>query len=57
LSWRDLILMAGGLFLLYFAMGFAVFVELLNIRFRKVSQKPVTLHEPYVGKDRLRNLD
>jgi predicted tellurium resistance membrane protein TerC len=36
----------------YFAMGFAVFVELLNIRFRKVTQKPVTLREPYVERDR-----
>jgi predicted tellurium resistance membrane protein TerC len=32
----------------YFAMGFAVFVELLNIRLRKVTQRPVTLREPYV---------
>jgi predicted tellurium resistance membrane protein TerC len=40
----------------YFAMGFAVFVELLNIRFRKVRQKPVALHEPYVGTDAPRNL-
>ncbi|MFN9774249.1 MAG: TerC family protein [Burkholderiales bacterium] len=34
----------------YFAMGFAVFVELLNMRLRKVAQPPVALHEPYVGK-------
>ena len=40
----------------YFAMGFAVFVELLNIRFRKVRQKPVTLHEPYVDTEAPRNL-
>ena len=33
----------------YFAMGFAVFVELLNMRLRKVSQPAVMLHEPYVG--------
>ncbi|HTT11726.1 MAG TPA: TerC family protein [Burkholderiaceae bacterium] len=32
----------------YFAMGFAVFVELLNMRLRKVSQPVVTLHEAYV---------
>lgn len=30
---------------LYFAMTFAVFVELLNIRYRKVSAPPVSLHE------------
>ncbi len=30
---------------LYFAMAFAVFVELLNIRYRKVSAAPVALHE------------
>jgi predicted tellurium resistance membrane protein TerC len=34
----------------YVAMGFAVFVELLNMRLRKVAQPPVALHEPYVGK-------
>jgi predicted tellurium resistance membrane protein TerC len=32
----------------YFAMGFAVFVEVLNMRLRKVTQPAVTLHEPYV---------
>jgi predicted tellurium resistance membrane protein TerC len=35
----------------YFAMGFAVFVELLNIRLRKVTQRPVALREPYVERD------
>ena len=30
---------------IYFSMAFAVFIELLNIRFRKVSSKPVVLHE------------
>ena len=30
---------------IYFSMAFAVFIELLNIRFRKVSTKPVVLHE------------
>jgi predicted tellurium resistance membrane protein TerC len=30
---------------LYFAMTFAVFVELLNIRYRKVSAQPVALRE------------
>jgi len=32
----------------YFAMGFAVFVELMNMRLRKVTQQAVTLHEPYM---------
>ncbi|HUL67086.1 MAG TPA: TerC family protein [Burkholderiaceae bacterium] len=36
----------------YFAMGFAVFVEVLNMRLRKVTQPAVTLHEAYVEKDR-----
>jgi predicted tellurium resistance membrane protein TerC len=31
---------------IYFAMGFSVFVEMLNLRVRG-SAKPVTLHEPY----------
>ena len=30
---------------IYFSMAFAVFIELLNIRFRKVTAKPVVLHE------------
>jgi predicted tellurium resistance membrane protein TerC len=32
---------------IYFAMGFSVFVEMLNLRLRKV-HAPVRLHEPYV---------
>ena len=32
---------------IYFAMGFSVFVEMVNLRVRKVSA-PVHLHEPYV---------
>jgi predicted tellurium resistance membrane protein TerC len=32
---------------IYFAMGFSVFVEALNLRLRKVSERPVHLHEPY----------
>ena len=32
---------------IYFAMGFSVFVEMINLRVRKVSQ-PVKLHSPYV---------
>jgi predicted tellurium resistance membrane protein TerC len=33
---------------IYFAMAFSVFVELLNLRMRKVSAAPVQLHEAYV---------
>ncbi|MEO8019146.1 MAG: TerC family protein [Pseudomonadota bacterium] len=32
---------------IYFAMAFSVAVEMLNIRMRKKSGKPVKLHEPY----------
>ena len=34
---------------IYFAMAFSLFVELLNLRVRKVAEPPVTLHEPYVA--------
>jgi predicted tellurium resistance membrane protein TerC len=34
---------------IYFAMGFSVFVEMLNLRLRKTPEKPVALHEPYKG--------
>jgi predicted tellurium resistance membrane protein TerC len=33
---------------IYFAMGFSVFVEMLNLRLRKARAEPVRLHEPYV---------
>jgi predicted tellurium resistance membrane protein TerC len=33
----------------YFAMAFSVFVEMLNMRVRKVSQPPLKLREPYVA--------
>lgn len=33
---------------IYFAMGFSVFVEMLNLRLRGAA-KPVTLHDPYRG--------
>jgi predicted tellurium resistance membrane protein TerC len=36
---------------IYFAMGFSVFVEMINLRLRKVT-KPVHLHEPYVAEDK-----
>jgi predicted tellurium resistance membrane protein TerC len=32
---------------IYFAMGFSVFVEMINLRVRKVTQ-PIKLHSPYV---------
>lgn len=34
---------------IYFAMGFSVFVEMLNLRLRKTTEQPVALHEPYKG--------
>ena len=36
---------------IYFAMGFSVFVEMLNLRLRKVT-KPVHLHEPYIPEEK-----
>jgi predicted tellurium resistance membrane protein TerC len=37
----------------YFAMGFSVFVELLNMRMRKAAaEKPVRLHEAYTSRPR-----
>ncbi|HEV2852618.1 MAG TPA: TerC family protein [Thermoanaerobaculia bacterium] len=33
----------------YFAMGFSVFVEMLNLKLRKKAARPVHLHEPYVA--------
>ena len=35
---------------LYFAMGFSVLVEMLNLRVRQKQGRPLTLHTPYVGK-------
>lgn len=32
---------------IYFAMGFSVFVEMLNLRLRAKAPEPVSLHEPY----------
>jgi predicted tellurium resistance membrane protein TerC len=32
---------------IYFAMGFSVFVEMINLRIRK-KRHPLKLHEPYV---------
>ena len=33
---------------IYFAMSFSLFVEVMNIRLRKVTEKPVELHRSYV---------
>ena len=32
---------------IYFAMGFSVFVEMLNLRIRKPATPPIELREPY----------
>jgi predicted tellurium resistance membrane protein TerC len=32
---------------IYFAMGFSVFVEMLNLKLRKQAPEPVQLHQPY----------
>jgi predicted tellurium resistance membrane protein TerC len=34
---------------IYFAMGFSVLVELLNLRVRHGRSEPVHLHQPYIG--------
>jgi predicted tellurium resistance membrane protein TerC len=33
---------------IYFAMGFSIFVEMLNLRMRTKGEHPVKLHEPYI---------
>ncbi len=33
---------------IYFAMGFSIFVEMLNLRLRKAESEPVKLHKPYI---------
>jgi predicted tellurium resistance membrane protein TerC len=33
---------------IYFAMGFSVFVEMINLRLRHAAPQPVHLHQPYV---------
>jgi predicted tellurium resistance membrane protein TerC len=35
---------------IYFAMGFSVFVEMINMRVRKAGS-PVKLHQPYTADD------
>jgi predicted tellurium resistance membrane protein TerC len=37
---------------IYFAMGFSVFVEILNLRLRTQAPKPVHLHDAYTGKEK-----
>lgn len=37
---------------IYFAMGFSVFVEILNMRLRAQAAAPVHLHEAYTGKEK-----
>jgi len=38
---------------IYFAMGFSIFVEMLNLRLRGRAEKPVNLREPYVADSKL----
>jgi predicted tellurium resistance membrane protein TerC len=37
---------------IYFAMGFSVFVEMINLRVRGVTEQPVKLHQRYVDETR-----
>ena len=37
---------------IYFAMGFSVFVEMINLRVRGAGGAPVRLHQPYVDQDK-----
>jgi predicted tellurium resistance membrane protein TerC len=37
---------------IYFAMGFSIFVEMINLRVRGTAAQPVKLHQPYVGESR-----
>lgn len=36
---------------IYFAMGFSVFVEMLNLRLRKSEREPIKLHQPYIPQE------
>jgi predicted tellurium resistance membrane protein TerC len=38
---------------IYFAMGFSIFVEVLNLRLRGRAAQPVNLHEPYIRERKL----
>ncbi|PKO04402.1 MAG: hypothetical protein CVU41_17140 [Chloroflexi bacterium HGW-Chloroflexi-3] len=37
---------------IYFAMGFSVFVEMLNLRLRKTDREPIKLHQPYLAEEK-----
>jgi len=37
---------------IYFAMGFSVFVEMLNLRLRKSEREPIKLHQPYIPQEK-----
>ena len=37
---------------IYFAMGFSVFVEMINLRVRQPAAAPVKLHTPYSKDDK-----
>jgi predicted tellurium resistance membrane protein TerC len=36
---------------IYFAMGFSVLVEMLNLRLRKTDSEPIKLHTPYISQE------
>ncbi len=36
---------------IYFAMGFSIFVEMLNLRIRKTEREPIKLHQPYAKEE------
>jgi predicted tellurium resistance membrane protein TerC len=36
---------------IYFAMGFSIFVEMLNLRIRKTDREPIKLHQPYAKEE------
>jgi predicted tellurium resistance membrane protein TerC len=40
---------------IYFAMGFSVFVEILNLRMRQKPEHPIELHEAYISTDEQAN--
>ncbi|HSM24730.1 MAG TPA: TerC family protein [Anaerolineaceae bacterium] len=37
---------------IYFAMGFSIFVEVLNLHLRKTDPDPIKLHQPYVSQEK-----
>ncbi|PKO08046.1 MAG: hypothetical protein CVU40_17530 [Chloroflexi bacterium HGW-Chloroflexi-2] len=37
---------------IYFAMGFSVLVEMLNLRLRKTDREPIKLHQPYTPQEK-----